>query len=86
MLRCARDDSVWCERGRAMSGPTDTARFPWRELMAVGFGRLRLTSAAFWAMTPRELASAIEGLAGVRGAPPDRAMLDDMMRRFPDRV
>ena len=45
-----------------MPKTTDTARFPWRELMAVGFGRLRLTSAAFWAMTPRELASAIEGL------------------------
>jgi uncharacterized phage protein (TIGR02216 family) len=61
-------------------------RFPWRELMALGFGRLRLDSAAFWAMTPRELAAAIEGLTGVWAAPPDRAALDALMRRFPDRT
>lgn len=67
-----------------MSGQVNHARFPWRELMAVGFGRLRLDSAAFWAMTPRELAAAIEGLTGIRAAPPDRAMLDALMRRFPD--
>jgi len=60
-------------------------RFPWRELMALGFGRLRLTSAAFWAMTPRELAAAAEGLGGRRAAPPPRAALDALMRRFPDR-
>ncbi len=65
---------------------SDAAEFPWRELMAVGFGRLRLDSAAFWAMTPRELAAAIEGLGGVRPAAPDRAMLDALMRRFPDRA
>ncbi len=64
---------------------SETAKFPWRELMALGFGRLRLGSAAFWAMTPRELAAAIEGLTGVRATPPDRAMLDALMRRFPDR-
>lgn len=63
---------------------SDPAKFPWRELMAVGFGRLRLDSAAFWAMTPRELAAAIEGLTGIHAAPPDRAMLDGLMRRFPD--
>lgn len=61
-------------------------RFPWGELMALGFCRLRLSSAAFWAMTPRELAAAVEGLVGPRGAPPDRAMLGELMRRFPDRV
>ncbi len=38
--------------------------FPWRQAMAFGFGRLRLSSAAFWAMTPRELAAAAEGAAG----------------------
>lgn len=63
---------------------TNGGRFPWRELMAVGFGRLRLDSAAFWAMTPRELAAAIEGLTGVRGTPPDRARLEALMRRYPD--
>ena len=34
--------------------------FPWQEAMRVGFGVLRLSPAAFWAMTPRELAAAIE--------------------------
>ncbi len=29
--------------------------------MAFGFGRLRLSSRDFWAMTPRELAAAVEG-------------------------
>lgn len=67
-----------------MAEGVGSARFPWRELMALGMGRLRLDSAAFWAMTPRELAAAIEGLNGIRGAPPDRAMLDALMRRFPD--
>ena len=64
----------------------DTAAFPWRDLMALGFGRLRLSSADFWAMTPRELSAAIEGVFGAGGAPPDRAMLDELMSRFPDRM
>ncbi len=72
--------------GVRMAEPGDGARFPWRELMALGFGRLRLDSAAFWAMTPREFAAAIEGLTAIRTAPPDRAMLDALMRRFPDRT
>ena len=53
--------------------------------MAFGFGRLKLSSAKFWAMTPRELAAAIEGLAGSTGAPLDRAALDRLMTRYPDR-
>lgn len=59
--------------------------FPWRQAMAVGFGRLRLTSAAFWTLTPRELAAAIEGLIGPIGGPPDRAALDRLIDRYPDR-
>lgn len=64
---------------------SEHSRFPWRELMALGFGRLRLSSAAFWAMTPRELAAAIEGLGGMQIAPPGRAALDGLMARYPDR-
>jgi uncharacterized phage protein (TIGR02216 family) len=60
------------------------ARFPWRALMALGFGRLGLSSAAFWAMTPRELAAAAEALGGRRAAPPDRTTLAALMQRFPD--
>jgi uncharacterized phage protein (TIGR02216 family) len=52
--------------------------------MALGIGRLGLSSAAFWALTPRELAAAIEGLGGERGAPLDRAALDRLIARFPD--
>ena len=60
------------------------ARFPWRALMALGFGRLALSSAAFWAMTPRELAAAAEALGGRRVVPPDRTTLAALMQRFPD--
>ncbi|MCB1487034.1 MAG: phage tail assembly chaperone [Bauldia sp.] len=54
-------------------------------MMAVGFGRLGLASHDFWAMTPRELAAAVEGAFGRAAAPPDRAMLERLMTRFPDR-
>lgn len=60
------------------------AGFPWRQAMALGFGHLRLPSRDFWAMTPRELAAAAEGLFG-RGTPPmDRTALARLMNRFPD--
>jgi uncharacterized phage protein (TIGR02216 family) len=58
--------------------------FPWREAMAFGLGRLRLSPDAFWAMTPRELAAAVEGAVGVVAAPMDRASLDNLMHRYPD--
>ncbi|WP_280138926.1 rcc01693 family protein [Bauldia litoralis] len=60
--------------------------FPWSAMMAVGFGRLRLSSRDFWGMTPRELAAAVEGAFGVADAPPDRAMLERLMGRYPDRT
>ena len=60
-------------------------RFPWRRAMAFGLGRLRLSSADFWAMTPRELAAAAEGVFGVAVAPVDRETLSRLMNRFPDR-
>lgn len=62
----------------------NTAPFPWREAMAIGFGVLKLSSRDFWALTPRELASAIEGLMGRTGAPMDRGRLEELARRFPD--
>lgn len=56
--------------------------------MAFGFGVLRLQPVAFWAMTPRELASAVEGASGrgprVPGEALTRSALDDLMRAFPD--
>lgn len=57
--------------------------FPWREAMRVGFGVLRLSPAAFWAMTPRELAAAIDALSP-GGRPLDRDGFAALMRRYPD--
>ncbi len=50
--------------------------------MRLAFTGWGLSPAAFWTMTPRELAAAL----GRGGAAPrfDRADLDDLMRRFPD--
>ncbi len=52
--------------------------------MAFGFGRLRLSSCDFWAMTPRELAAAVEGVFGAIPAPLDRTALDALIARYPD--
>jgi len=54
--------------------------------MAFGLGRLGLSSRDFWAMTPRELAAAIEGKLGRPATPLDRAALDGLIARFPDRT
>lgn len=54
--------------------------------MRAGLGVLGLSPAAFWSMTPRELAAALEGrLGGAPGAAsPARADLAALMQRFPD--
>ena len=62
----------------------------WPEAMALGFGVLRLPPEQFWAMTPRELFAAIQGLAGVpftggAAAGIDRKTLNDLMQNFPDK-
>jgi len=60
------------------------APFPWDEAMRFGFGVLHLSPAAFWAMTPRELAQAVIAVRGGVVAPIGRDALDDLMRQFPD--
>lgn len=57
--------------------------FPWREAIGFGLGVLRLAPDAFWRMTPRELAYAIEAASG-RSAPLDRATLAQLMTSYPD--
>ena len=52
--------------------------------MAFGFGRLRLSSDQFWAMTPRELAAAMKPFAPAQTGPASRDALAQMMRAFPD--
>ncbi len=54
--------------------------------MAFGFGVLRLSSHAFWSLTPRELAAAIDGVHGRARVdqPTSRATLSRLMAAFPD--
>ena len=59
--------------------------FPWKEAMAFGFGVMRLPPQQFWAMTPLELAYAIEAIHG-RSSPLDRETFSELMRKFPDEL
>lgn len=52
--------------------------------MTLGLGVLRWSPDAFWRATPGELAAALDGLAGRRGAPPGRSDLARLMAAFPD--
>ena len=45
---------------------------------------LRLAPDAFWRMTPRELAAAMEGAFGSRAAPIDQLSFAALRARFPD--
>ena len=60
------------------------APFPWKQAMGFGLGVLRLSPDAFWRMTPRELAAAIEAVLGPREATLDRASFAALSARFPD--
>jgi uncharacterized phage protein (TIGR02216 family) len=60
------------------------APFPWNEAMSFGLGTLRLAPDAFWRMTPRELAAAVEAVPGARAAPLDRTSFAALRARFPD--
>lgn len=62
----------------------ERALLPWARLIGFGLGILRLSPAAFWSMTPRELLHAAEAVMGPCAAPLDRAGLADLMQRFPD--
>jgi uncharacterized phage protein (TIGR02216 family) len=59
--------------------------FPWVQALAIGLGVLRLSPEQFWRMTPREFAAALRGLYGDPAPPLDRATLDALATRFPDR-
>ncbi|NKC03065.1 rcc01693 family protein [Brucella haematophila] len=67
----------------AVESESSPKPFPWDEVMRAGFGLLRLSSQAFWSMTPRELAAALGPIAPQRDAP-TRHALDALMRTFPD--
>ncbi|MEL6817450.1 MAG: phage tail assembly chaperone [Pseudomonadota bacterium] len=54
--------------------------FPWGDVMAFGFGHLRMSPAAFWALTPVELSAAMRahgvGVAGSRSLSSLRKLID----------
>lgn len=56
----------------------------WPGLMHVGLRQLRLTPAAFWALTPAELQVMLGALRGA--APMGRRQLADLLRDFPDEL
>jgi len=58
--------------------------FAWDEAIGFGLGVLRLSSDAFWRMTPCELALAVRAVTGRSTAPLARATLLDLMTRYPD--
>lgn len=58
--------------------------FPWDDAIAFGLGVMRLPPAAFWAMTPRELAAAMSVARGGGTVAPSRNTLEDLMSAFPD--
>lgn len=59
------------------------AAFPWAQCFHLAATRLGWTPAEFWVATPRELAMA---LGQGQRLPIDRAALDGLMARFPDKV
>nr|WP_316653308.1 rcc01693 family protein [uncultured Gellertiella sp.] len=63
--------------------PAPPQPFPWDAALALGFGRLRLSPAAFWAMSPRELHAAA-GPPAAASTAPSRAALAGLMQAFPD--
>jgi uncharacterized phage protein (TIGR02216 family) len=58
--------------------------FPWQRAIGLGLGVLKLSPDAFWRMTPRELACALDAIASPSAAPLERGELAGLMQRFPD--
>ena len=63
---------------------TEDEAFDWPALMAAGLRGLGLKPAEFWALTPAELAFLLGH--GDGRLPMDRAGLDALAARFPDKV
>ncbi|WP_237155550.1 rcc01693 family protein [Oryzibacter oryziterrae] len=54
-------------------------------MIGFGLGVLRLPPDAFWDLTPRELARAIEAVRPRGASPMDRRALDALIASHPDR-
>ncbi|WP_317055017.1 rcc01693 family protein [Roseovarius rhodophyticola] len=64
-----------------MSG-AGAERFDWVGLMQAGIGMLRLSPAAFWALTPAEFELMLGKPAGFR--PLRRARFEQLLSAYPD--
>ena len=64
------------------TGREGAPRFPFRRLFTLAVVVLRLPPSEFWRMTPRELFTLLEH--ALPPAPPDRATLEDLIRRYGD--
>lgn len=53
--------------------------------MGFGLGVLRLSPAAFWDMTLKEMAAAMQAVLPEAAGAVSKAALDALMRRFPDK-
>ncbi len=56
----------------------------WPDLMAFGFGTLRLSPQAFWSMTPREIAVAARAFGATTPAPMTSDDLITLTAQHPD--
>ena len=59
-----------------------SGRFPWRRMMELGLGELRLSPRDFWQATPREIAAAFGSEVKAATA---RSDLDALLQRYPDK-
>jgi uncharacterized phage protein (TIGR02216 family) len=66
------------------AGAGKAREFPWDQVMAMGFGLLRLSPKTFWAMTPREFERAMSVFSRRAEEAPRREDLAALMRVFPD--
>lgn len=59
-------------------------RFPWREIMAFGFGQLHMGPDVFWHMTLRELTAATFPVGSVGRSAISRDIFSELQMLYPD--
>ncbi len=60
---------------------------PWSDLMRVAMGQLHLSPAQFWASTPKEIKTMMEGAFGMSvWHPMPRDVFDQLQQKFPDKL
>ncbi len=61
-----------------------TAPFPWKQVMAFGFGFLHLSPNEFWSLSLLELHAALEHVNPKASQAVDRSWLHKIMSEYPD--